>query len=167
MLCAKMWASEQLATGRSSWASPHSALGSSQKNRKSDGENMSDQPLVRFNVDDGIGIITIDNPPVNAIGPGVRESLVDALEKGEADPNVKAMVMIGAGRSFIAGADIRQFGKPRVRPRDGPSMTCWTAAASRLSPRFMATPWAAAWKSPLHATTALLFTAPRSDCRKC
>jgi 3-hydroxyacyl-CoA dehydrogenase len=78
---------------------------------------MSDQPLVRFNVDDGIGIVTIDNPPVNAIGPGVREGLVDALEKGEADPNVKAMVMIGAGRSFIAGADIRQFGKPRATPR--------------------------------------------------
>jgi len=78
---------------------------------------MSDKPLVRLDVEDGIGVITIDNPPVNALGPGVRDGIVEALEKGEADPNVRAMVMIGAGRSFIAGADIRQFGKPRAMPR--------------------------------------------------
>jgi 3-hydroxyacyl-CoA dehydrogenase len=76
-----------------------------------------DKPLVRFDVQDGIGVITIDNPPVNALGPGVRDGIVEALEKGEADPAVKAMVMIGAGRSFIAGADIRQFGKPRPLPK--------------------------------------------------
>jgi 3-hydroxyacyl-CoA dehydrogenase len=78
---------------------------------------MSDKPLVRFEVDGDIGVVTIDNPPVNALGPGVRDGIVEALEKGEADPNVKAMVMIGAGRSFIAGADIRQFGKLRAMPR--------------------------------------------------
>jgi 3-hydroxyacyl-CoA dehydrogenase len=79
-----------------------------------------DKPLVRFDVEDGIGVITIDNPPVNALGPGVRDGIIEALEKGEADPNVKAMVMIGAGRSFIAGADIRQFGKPRSTPKRPP-----------------------------------------------
>ena len=76
-----------------------------------------EKPLVRFDVQDGIGVITIDNPPVNALGPGVRDGIVEALERGEADPAVKAMVMIGAGRSFIAGADIRQFGKPRPMPK--------------------------------------------------
>jgi 3-hydroxyacyl-CoA dehydrogenase len=80
----------------------------------------ADKPLVRFHVEDGIGVITIDNPPVNALGPGVRDGIVEALEKGEADPAVKAMVMIGAGRSFIAGADIRQFGKPRPMPKRSP-----------------------------------------------
>ena len=49
-------------------------------------------------------------------GPACRDGIIAALEKGEADPKVKAMVMIGAGRSFIAGADIRQFGKPRATP---------------------------------------------------
>jgi 3-hydroxyacyl-CoA dehydrogenase len=73
--------------------------------------------LVRFDVEDGVGVVTIDNPPVNALGPGVRDGIVEALEKGEADPGVAAMVMIGAGRSFIAGADIRQFGKPRAMPK--------------------------------------------------
>ncbi len=81
---------------------------------------MNDKPLVRFDVADGIGVVTIDNPPVNALGPGVRDGIVEALEKGEADPSVKAMVMIGAGRSFIAGADIRQFGKPRPMPKRSP-----------------------------------------------
>ena len=76
-----------------------------------------DKPHVRFDVEDGVGVITIDNPPVNALGPGVRDGIIEALEKSEADPGVKAMVMIGAGRSFIAGADIRQFGKPRPTPR--------------------------------------------------
>ncbi len=76
-----------------------------------------EKPLVRFDVEDGVGVVTIDNPPVNALGPGVRDGIVEALEQGEADPNVKAMVMIGAGRSFIAGADIRQFGKPRAMPK--------------------------------------------------
>src|SRR5262249_46150530 len=78
---------------------------------------MSDTPLVRFEVVDGVGVITIDNPPVNALAPGVRDGIVEALEKGDADPNVKAMVMMGAGRSFIAGADIRAFGKPRPAPK--------------------------------------------------
>ena len=78
---------------------------------------MSEAPVVRFDVEDGIGVITIDNPPVNAQGPGVTDGIIAAVAQGEADPNVKAMVLIGAGRSFIAGADIRQFGKPRVMPK--------------------------------------------------
>ncbi len=78
---------------------------------------MSEAAVVRFDVEDGIGVITIDNPPVNALGPGVADGIIAAVAQGEADPNVKAMVLIGAGRSFIAGADIRQFGKPRVIPK--------------------------------------------------
>jgi 3-hydroxyacyl-CoA dehydrogenase len=46
----------------------------------------------------------------------VREGIIEAVERGVADPSVTAMVLIGAGRSFIAGADIRQFGKPRPMP---------------------------------------------------
>lgn len=72
---------------------------------------MAEGELVRFEKDGDIGVITVDNPPVNALSPGVPQGMVDALDKGNADPSVKAMVLIGAGRSFIAGADIRQFGK--------------------------------------------------------
>src|SRR5260221_12048366 len=74
------------------------------------------QELVRFQNEGGIGVITVDNPPVNALSTGVPEGIVAALDQGNANPSVKAMVLIGAGRSFIAGADIRQFGKGPARP---------------------------------------------------
>src|SRR5467141_2911953 len=78
-----------------------------------------ERELVKFENVDGIGVITIDNPPVNALSPGVPEGIVAAVDKGNADPAVKAMVLIGAGRSFIAGADIRQFGKGPSTPPTG------------------------------------------------
>src|SRR5713101_10031950 len=80
---------------------------------------MAEGALVRFENVDGIGVITVDNPPVNAVSPGVPEGIVAAVDKGNADPAVKAMVLIGAGRSFIAGADIRQFGKGPSTPPTG------------------------------------------------
>jgi len=78
-----------------------------------------ERELVRFENIEGIGVITVDNPPVNALSPGVPEGIVAAVDKGNADPAVKAMVLIGAGRSFIAGADIRQFGKGPSTPPTG------------------------------------------------
>ena len=78
---------------------------------------MTDKPVVHFDVEDGVGVITIDYPPVNALGPGVADGIMDALDRGEADDNVKAFVLIGAGRSFIAGADIKGFGKGRPKPK--------------------------------------------------
>src|SRR5581483_10384660 len=55
--------------------------------------------------------VTINNPPVNALSPGVIESLARALEEAERDDSVHAIVIMGAGRTFIAGADIKEFGK--------------------------------------------------------
>src|SRR5260221_14743949 len=75
-----------------------------------------ERELVRFENIDGVGVITVDNPPVNALSPGVPDGIVATVDRGNADPSVKAMVLIGAGRSFIAGADIRQFGKGSPRP---------------------------------------------------
>src|SRR6266852_174934 len=72
---------------------------------------MAESALVRFENVDGIGVITVDNPPVNALSPGVPEGIVENVARGNADPAIRAMVLIGAGRSFIAGADIRQFGR--------------------------------------------------------
>ncbi len=80
---------------------------------------MPEGGLVRFENVDGIGVITVDNPPVNALSPGVPEGIVENVERGNADPAIKAMVLIGAGRSFIAGADIRQFGTRRPPPVPG------------------------------------------------
>ena len=70
---------------------------------------MSD--LVQTSKDGEVGILTVNNPPVNALSPGVPEGIVAGLEEFEKDDSVKAIVLIGGGRTFIAGADIKEFGK--------------------------------------------------------
>jgi 3-hydroxyacyl-CoA dehydrogenase len=72
--------------------------------------------VVSLRVDDGIAIITIDNPPVNALSAAVRESLLAFIETADGDPAVNGVLLVGAGRGFIAGADIREFGKPPRPP---------------------------------------------------
>jgi 3-hydroxyacyl-CoA dehydrogenase len=67
--------------------------------------------LVKITKDHGIAVITINNPPVNALSPGVPEGISDALDNIAHDDSVKAAVLIGAGRTFVAGADIKEFGK--------------------------------------------------------
>ncbi|HYA17695.1 MAG TPA: 3-hydroxyacyl-CoA dehydrogenase NAD-binding domain-containing protein, partial [Bryobacteraceae bacterium] len=67
--------------------------------------------LVKLTAQDGIAVVTIDNPPVNALSPGVPEGILESVEAANNDPAVKAIVVIGAGATFIAGADIREFGK--------------------------------------------------------
>ena len=70
---------------------------------------MSD--LVLATRDGDVGILTVNNPPVNALSPGVPEGIAAGIEQFEKDDAVKAVVLIGGGRTFIAGADIREFGK--------------------------------------------------------
>ena len=67
--------------------------------------------LVVRSRDGEIGIITINNPPVNALSPGVPEGIAAAIVEFNADPAIQAIVLIGGGRTFIAGADIKEFGK--------------------------------------------------------
>ncbi|MGK2913884.1 MAG: enoyl-CoA hydratase/isomerase family protein, partial [Porticoccaceae bacterium] len=71
---------------------------------------------VSFSTQGPIGLIKINNPPVNALCQSVRAGLKESVEKGLADANVKAMVLICEGSTFIAGADIREFGKPMEEP---------------------------------------------------
>ncbi len=61
-------------------------------------------------------VVTIDNPPVNALGAAVRQGLLAAMQQAQADADVAAVLLVGAGKAFIAGADIREFGKPPVAP---------------------------------------------------
>jgi 3-hydroxyacyl-CoA dehydrogenase len=67
--------------------------------------------LVSISTNDHIAVITIDNPPVNALSPGVPEGILAAIDQMNQDPAVRAAVVIGAGRTFVAGADIKEFGK--------------------------------------------------------
>ena len=67
--------------------------------------------LVQFTKQGDVGVITINNPPVNALSPGVPQGIADGVAQIAADPEIKAGVLLGGGRTFIAGADIKEFGK--------------------------------------------------------
>ncbi|CAN0054246.1 unnamed protein product [Discosporangium mesarthrocarpum] len=71
---------------------------------------------VSYAVEDGVAVLTIDSPPVNALGIDVRRGIVAGAERAAADADATAIVLIGAGRTFPAGADIREFGKPLGEP---------------------------------------------------
>lgn len=72
--------------------------------------------VVTVTRDQDVAIVTIDNPPVNALGLAVRQGLLQALEETEADDSLRAVVLACAGRTFVAGADVREFGQPPVEP---------------------------------------------------
>src|SRR5438132_3130341 len=69
-----------------------------------------------YTVRDGVAVITMNNPPVNGLGNALRAGILQGLEHAAADAQVKAVVLIGAGRSFSGGVDIREFGRPREKP---------------------------------------------------
>jgi len=72
---------------------------------------------VRLEKDGNVAVIVIDNPPVNAGSWDVRNGLLAALRASCADPEIAAIVIIGAGKTFVAGADIREFDKPLRDPQ--------------------------------------------------
>ena len=73
--------------------------------------------LVRYEIVDRVAIVTIDNPPVNALSAAVWDGIGDAVARAAADPAADAIVLIGAGTTFIAGADINVFDMLKT-PRD-------------------------------------------------
>jgi 3-hydroxyacyl-CoA dehydrogenase len=82
-----------------------------------------------------IALVTVDNPPVNALGQPVRQALWEAAEELDSDAKVRAVVLLCAGRTFIAGADVTEFGKP-LQPPHLPEVIARIEGASR--------PWVAA-----------------------
>jgi 3-hydroxyacyl-CoA dehydrogenase len=70
--------------------------------------------MVKYERDGEIGVIGIDNPPVNALSQPVRRKLIEALKAALADLEAKAIVLLGEGRLFSAGADISEFGSPEA-----------------------------------------------------
>ena len=71
---------------------------------------------VDYAVDDGVAVLTMNSPPVNALSAALRRGMFDAVRRAEGDGAVKAIVLIGAGRGFSGGADITEFGKPAQEP---------------------------------------------------
>ncbi|MCW5708429.1 3-hydroxyacyl-CoA dehydrogenase NAD-binding domain-containing protein [Shinella sp.] len=85
--------------------------------------------------ENAIAVVTVDNPPVNALSQALRQALVEAVATLDADAAVKAVVLICAGRTFIAGADVSEFGKP-PQPPHLPDVVAAIEGASK--------PWVAA-----------------------
>jgi 3-hydroxyacyl-CoA dehydrogenase len=69
-------------------------------------------PEIHYRIDRAVAVISFANPPVNGLSHAVRVALVAALERAQADPIVRAIVLTGAGGLFSGGADIREFGTP-------------------------------------------------------
>lgn len=90
--------------------------------------------LVDFKIEDRIAVVTIDNPPVNALNQQLRQELLAAVEAIEADETVDAVVLSCAGRTFVAGADIHELGNPQkpylpdVLQKIDQSAKTWVAA---------------------------------------
>jgi 3-hydroxyacyl-CoA dehydrogenase len=84
-------------------------------NGQSERAVMPDQPVVRLEKDGDIGVIIVNIRRSMRIGPGVAEGIIECLSTANADPSIKALMLIGDGRSFIAGANIRGFDANRRR----------------------------------------------------
>ena len=69
--------------------------------------------MVDLEIRDGVAVVRIDNPPVNALSRGVRDGLFGAITQADADEAAVAILIICEGRTYIAGADIKEFGKPQ------------------------------------------------------
>lgn len=74
---------------------------------------MNQAQTVTYAVENGVALIAVNNPPVNALAAGVREGIMEGITRANADTEVEAIVLLGEGRNFIAGADIRRFGSAR------------------------------------------------------
>ena len=71
---------------------------------------------IAYSRHDDIVVLRIENPPVNALSQAVRQGLSDGMDRAEGEDGVRAVMIVGEGRAFIAGADITEFGKPPMEP---------------------------------------------------
>lgn len=69
-------------------------------------------PDINYRVDRGVAVVSFANPPVNGLSHAVRSGIAAALERAQADPAIRSIVLTGSGAAFSGGADIREFGTP-------------------------------------------------------
>ena len=122
--------------------------------------------IVGFSKEGNIGVITVNNPPVNALSQAVRAGIKAGIEKGNADKDVAAMIIIcEAGRSSrarISGSSANRRWNPIYRM----FASLLKIPRSRLSRRFTAPHWAGDWRFRFPAISALPWLPQKSACRK-
>ncbi len=67
-----------------------------------------------YSTQGSVAVITMNNPPVNGLGHELRSGIIAGLDQAQADPGVEAVVLVGAGKAFSGGADIREFNTPKM-----------------------------------------------------
>lgn len=72
--------------------------------------------MIAYETHGDVVVLRLQNPPVNALSHAVRQGLMHGMDRAEADPDARAVLIVGDGRAFIAGADIKEFGKPPLEP---------------------------------------------------
>ena len=75
-----------------------------------------DYKTIKVELRDGVAVLTIDNPPVNQFSPQMAQDFIESIQEAFGDDEVKALVLTGTGKNFIAGADITQL--QTVRDKD-------------------------------------------------
>ncbi|MEO8096793.1 MAG: 3-hydroxyacyl-CoA dehydrogenase NAD-binding domain-containing protein [Acidobacteriota bacterium] len=95
--------------------------------------------LVTVSISDGVAVITVQNPPVNALSPGVPDGIQAGIDQAAGDANVRAVVIIGGGKTFIAGADIKELEAAAKHPEKAPDLhPLLTAVEKSTKPVVMA-----------------------------
>ncbi len=120
--------------GRSSGIGSRASAQSSRERTKIKNVNT----WVCFERDEDVAVITIDNAPVNALSSGVVEGLKATIERANADAEVRAIVVIGSGRTFIAGADVHEFQKPTAGEYVARLRACLSTIEDSAKPVVMA-----------------------------
>lgn len=94
--------------------------------------------FVRYEPHGGVALLVVENPPVNALSHGVPEAIEAAIARAAGQPDIRAVVLAGAGRTFIAGADIRELTKPAYEPYVASVNRCAKAIEDSIKPVVMA-----------------------------
>lgn len=119
--------------------------------------------IVSYELIDQIGLITVNNPPVNALSHALRQGLQEAVNAAQNDAS-KALVLLCAGRTFIAGADITEFGKPPQAPSLPDVLTTLENSAKPIIAAIHGTALGGGSKPPWPAITAVRWRARKSGC---
>lgn len=114
-----------------------------------------------------IAVLTVQNPPVNALSQAVRQGLWDGMDRAEADDGVKAVLIVGEGRAFFAGADITEFGKPPMEPHLPVLINRIEASPLLVVASMHGVSLVAGLRSHWAVITASLCPLPVSVCPKC
>lgn len=106
---------------------------------------MREKNLVRTERIDQVLVIWIDNPPINAGALGVRQGVLDAIAQLSDDASLQAAVLMGAGSTFVAGSDLREFGQPLQEPQLPVVIAAMKTAANRWWQRYTVLLWVVGW----------------------